>query len=90
MRHTSTSLEDVEHWYVRRMFAWVSCHLERLYDEGWATEAKNKEVDYLYYLKDRLARTIQEWQRIHFDSLSDKYVTSMYFDEFIISFDLIA
>ena len=36
------------------------------------------------------ARTIQKWQRINFDSISDKYVTSMLFDEFIISYDLVA
>ena len=38
---------------------------------------------------DRLARTMQKWQRINFDSISNKYVTSMYFVEFIVSFDLI-
>ena len=40
MRHTSNSLEDVEHWYMRRMFSWVSLHL----GEDWVTEAKNKDT----------------------------------------------
>ena len=45
---------------------------------------------YLYYLKDRLARTMQKRQRINFNSISDKYMTCLEFDEFLISFDLIA
>ena len=40
LRHTSNSLEDVEHWYVGRMFSWVSRHL----GEGWVTEAKYKDT----------------------------------------------
>ena len=31
----------------------------------------------LHYLKDRLARTTQQWQWIHFDSISEKYVNSV-------------
>ena len=38
------SLEDVEHWYVRRMFSAVSCHFERVNGEGWVTDAKNKDT----------------------------------------------
>ena len=26
------------------MFSWVSRHLERVYGEGWVTEAKNKDT----------------------------------------------
>ena len=45
LRHTSNSLEDVEHWYVRRMFSWYFRHLERVYGEGSVTEAKkNKDT----------------------------------------------
>ena len=40
LRHTANSLEDVEHWYVRRMYSWVSRHL----GEGWVTQAKNKDA----------------------------------------------
>ena len=31
----------------------------------------------LYYWKDRLARTMQKWQGIHFHSISDKYATNV-------------
>ena len=30
-----------------------------------------------YYEKDRLARILQQWQGIHFESISDKYATSV-------------
>ena len=33
---------------------------------------------------------MQKWERIHFNSISDKYATSLYFDEFIVSLSLIA
>ena len=35
-------------------------------------------------------RTTEKLQRLHFDFLSDKYVTSVYFYEFNISFNLMA
>ena len=53
--HSWNSLEDVEHWYVRRMFSWVSRHLERAYGERWVTEANNKDAG-----KEMLKFTITE------------------------------
>ena len=44
LRRSSNSFEDVEHWYVIRMFSWVSRHPERVYGEGWETETKNKDT----------------------------------------------
>ena len=39
----------------------------------------------LYYSKDSLAIITQQWQGINFESISDKYATSVYIDEFILS-----
>ena len=37
----------------------------------------NKQENNLYYLKNRLARITQQWQGINFESISDKYATSV-------------
>ena len=42
LRHASNSLEDIEHWYVRHMFSWVSRYLERVYGEGGKQRQKNR------------------------------------------------
>ena len=38
----SNSLEDVS--IFDESFLWVSRHLERVYGEGWETEARNKDI----------------------------------------------
>ena len=45
LRHSSNSLENDEHWYVRYLFSWVLCQLKSAYLEGWVTDTKTKDTE---------------------------------------------